>query len=424
MYSRFIYLLLLAFVLSSPVLANPNSLTIRQAYELTLKQSEDLKINSEGLINAEAEYREAISAVYPKIFARASHQLQDNDRNSSNNTFTSRNNQDRSRFRAGITITQPIFSGFRDFLLSAAAENEIKALKLDDLRSRELLYKEIADIFLQILYYEEDLKELSRTSKILKDRVEELTQFVSLGKSKESERLSAESEIADVEAAKASTIGLNNASKAVLSYLTGLPTNEMILKDDSTPLIKEGLDSYLLRGSERADLAASKTREISIQKQLTAAEREKWPEIGLEGSYYPLDAPSGDSSSSVMITIDLPLFEGGAIDARIDQQKAQQRITELRTQQLKRQIERDIKVAWENALSTEAQVRKLKELVAASQKSYEAQKSDYALGVVNNLEVLQSIRSLQEAKRKLLRAQFDLKSYQTDLLVHTGGIIQ
>lgn len=406
----------------SSLLAEPITMTLSKAYELTLKQSEQLKINSEGLKQADAEYREAISAVYPKIFLRASQQFQDNERNFSSNTFNSNNNRERSRFRAGITLTQPIFSGFRDFILTEAAENEIEALKLEDLRSRELLYRDVSDIFLQILFYEEDLKELGRTTKILNERVAELREFVSLGKSKESERLSAESEIADVEATKASITGALNASKAVLSYLTGI--SQFKLKDDSVMLIKEGLDSYLLKGNERADLSASLTREISKEKQVTAAEREKWPEVGLEGSYYPVDAPSGDQSSSVMFTIDFPLFEGGAIDARIDQQKAQQRITKLQTEQLKRQIERDIKIAWENVLSTESQVKKLKELVTASQKSYEAQKRDYEIGVVNNLEVLQSIRALQEAKRKLLRAQFDLKSYQTDLMVNTGGIVQ
>ena len=396
--------------------------TLEHCYKLALERAESLQINQTSIQAAQARYDELVASLYPLISANASHELSDTDRasnNSSNNSSANRS-RNRSRFLAGVSVEQPVFSGFRDFLLAASADQDIAALRLDDIRTRQLLYSDVAQAFYQIEYYEEDLKELSQTEKVLIERIKELEQFVTLGKSKQSEMLTAQSDISDIQVQSSQSRGLLRAAREMLGYLIGQDATQLRIDPQIKPFLKEALDVYIARAIDRADINASKSREISKSKQKIASERETWGSVALQGNYDPIDAPSGDSSSSVRLNFDLPIFDFGRIDARTRQRQAELDATKLKTQQLKRQAERDVRIAWANLTSSEAEITQLKNLVAAASKAYDAQKHDYSLGIVNNLDVLQSIRNLQQARRRLIKAKYDIKTLQSDLLVATG----
>ena len=371
---------------------------------------------------AQARYDELVASLYPLFSATASHELSDQDRNNSGNRDRGSSNRARSRFVAGITVEQPIFSGFRDTLLTTSADQELSAIKFEDIRSRELIYSDVAQVFYQIQYYAQDLKQLAQTQNVLNERIKELDQFVALGKSKESEMLSAQSDLLDIQSQVAQSQGLLRAARELLGYMIGREAWQIKLNSQSKPFLKESLESYLSRVENRADLSASKSRRDSKQDLVKSSERERWGTVALSGSYDPVDAPSGDSNSSVKLNFDLPIFDFGRIDARTRQRQADFDAAQLKALQLQRLAERDVRIAWVNLTSTEAEIAQLQNLVEAASKAYQAQKSDYSLGIVNNLDVLQGIRNLQQAKRRLLKATYDLKTRQSELIVATGGL--
>lgn len=395
--------------------------TVEQCYKLALERAESLQINQANMRAAQARYDELVASLYPMFGLAASHELNDEVRNNSSGSKSSVRSRNRSRFLAGISVEQPIFSGFREFLAAAAADQDLSALRLDDKRARELLYADVAQVFYQINYYQNDLEELAQTQKVLSERIKDLKQFVSLGKSKESEMLTAQSDLSDIAAQSAQSLGLLRAAREMFTYLTGLDSSKIKLSDSDKSFLKQDLDTYLAQVNERPDIAASKAREISREKLKTASERELWGSVGIAGEYDPIDLPSGDSSSVVRLNIDLPIFDFGRIKARTQQRQAELDAEKLNTQQLAREAERDVRIAWANLTSSEAEIVQLKNLITAASKAYDAQKHDYSLGIVNNLDVLQGIRNLQEAKRRLVKAKYDLKTRQSELVVATGG---
>ena len=94
-------------------------------------------------------------------------------------------------------------------------------------------------------------------------------------------------------------------------------------------------------------------------------------------------------------------------------------VTEEEAKQL---AERDVRTSYANYSSAMAELSALQRLIDASERNYSSQKKDYELGVVTNLEVLRAIRSLQDARRSLLRAEATAHINLARLRVNAGGI--
>lgn len=415
-------------VLAASALADTKDLTLDQAFALTKERSERLAISREQVVLAEARYSEAVGALFPQISLNAAERLRNsgdtgNQFGDSTGIGTSGFSGSRSdRFLMGVGLHQPIFAGFRDILLAQSLKAEKRSQNYLSEREMELLYADLAEVFYQVILYQGDMQELGETLIVLRQRIKELNQFVGLGKARESEVLAAEEEIAQTEATIGQTEGLLSASREALAFLTGLPAEELRPVSTLNSGIVPGVEEWLARGKTRSDLKAAIEKVDASQKELTAAEREHWPVVSLEGNYYLDESPETSREWDTLFKLEVPIFSGGQIDARIRQQESLLRQTELKKQELGRAAERDIRTAYVNYTSARKQVQRLGELVKASEKNYQSQRDDYQLGIVNNLDVLQGIRSLRDAKRKLLLARIQEMTNVARLAVAAGGL--
>jgi outer membrane protein len=420
-----------AFLLgSTPLWAEPQTqLTLEETYSLALKQSENLQRQVQDIRAAEARYQEAIGALYPNIHALATQRFRNTTSAGGNPTTTEVNNNlgsfrasSKHPFETSINVRQPIFSGFRDILLSQAFKGEVRALKFDTERNKELLYQDVADVFHQVAYYTDDLKILKKSANVLDKRIDELKQFIKLGKSRDSEIAAAQSDLADIEATFARVTGLLGASKELLAFLLGKSADSFEVTPSPAKEVPGALESLISQATNRADIRASLERVDSAKKELTAAQREHWPSIALEGNYYPYEDPDTGRDWDVLFRFDVPLYEGGAIDARIEQSRAKERSSILTAQENTRAAERDVRTAFTNVKASLSEIERLKSLLASARKNYDAQHRDYELGVVTNLEVLAAIRLVQNAERRLLESEFDYRTNLVKLKIAAGGI--
>lgn len=407
----------------------PDALTLQQAYELALNQSETLKQRTEEIRAAKARYDEVIASLYPNVHLLASQRFRNSQSAGGspgtgeiNNNTGSVRSFSKHPFETSIFVRQPIFTGFREYYLAAATEGEIKALGYDQARNKQLLYQDVADVFNQVAYYSDDLKILQKTQAVFRKRIEELRQFIKLGKSRESEIDATESDVADLGATQERVSGLLGASKELLAFLVGREAQSIRLSPDKELDIATPLDIALTEARERSDVKAEQERALAATQEITAAERERWPVLNLDGNYYSYEDPDTGRDWDIVFRFDLPLYEGGAIDARVEANRAKARSAQLEAQRTARVADREVRIAHNNVMAAKAGLERLETLVQTTRKSYEAQHRDYELGVVTNLEVLSAIRSIQEAERRLLEAQTLLRTSLVKLRVASGGI--
>jgi outer membrane protein TolC len=198
----------------------------------------------------------------------------------------------------------------------------------------------------------------------------------------------------------------------------------MKLKDTSPPPPDSlTVAEYLAKTADRADVLAAVQAQRSARAKLSAAKGEHWPTVGFEGNYYLYDSDKiQDGEWSGFVTVEVPLFEGGTIEAKVNENKALFAKSQLDLTQLQREAERDVRTSFSNFNSSLAELARLEEAVSTAEMNYQAQQGDYNLGVINNLDVLQSLRELQDLRRNLAETRHNVRLNLIKLHVNAGDI--
>ncbi len=428
-----------AFCLFLPLTAaHSESLSLEDCFKLAVVQSESLERKELDIKRAEAVYQEAVSALYPSVHAIGNQRWRNSERfgrvTGSSTTIgnegpggsvTSGSSQSKHPAEAMFNVKQPLFTGFRDQFIARATKSRIEALGFEKTRARELLFQDLSTVFHQTRYYEEDLKLLKKSRGVFDRRIKELQDFINLGKSRESELEAARSQLAQLLATSARVEGLWSASKEMVAFLVGRDSSTFdLIPLDKSSLNLLSLDELIVQGKVRADVQAADLNQKSAFQERRAAEREKWPLLSVEGNFYPYEDPDTNRDWDVLMKLDVPLYEGGGIEARIAQSRADELSAKAAMRETRRIAEREIRVAFSQIKSSQKEVSQLESLVSTSRKNYESQTADYKNGVVTNLDVLNAITTVQDAERSLLEARTNLLINQDKLQVAVGGLPQ
>src|SRR2546423_1885502 len=109
---------------------------------------------------------------------------------------------------------------------------------------------------------------------------------------------------------------------------------------------------------QRAEFKAQQERESTARLNFSATKWERLPSLAFVGNYGSI-GPAPDNAIPTRtygVSIRVPLFDGGRRDARRAESQAQYRQEQIRTSDLREQIELDIRTALESLRSAEAQV--------------------------------------------------------------------
>lgn len=377
---------------------------------MALKQSESLKIQGETVYQFEQRVKEALSAVLPKVNFLFSEFWQDTTGTDSSGgvggTLT-RN----ERPEAKVQIRQPLFSGFREFQAMKGFQSEKKRQDLALKRAHLLLYEIVANAFYLVLRLEEDLENTRNVLKLTRDRIKELESRVKLGKSRRSELVSSQAQLASLEGQEEALKGRAAAAREVLQFLTGEDVRSRVLADGIPAVPSVGtLESILKRAQARTDLLALAQNLETKKRELKVARGALYPAVNLLGNYYFKRVGFQEAIDwDLQLSLDLPLFQGGANLSEIRLKESQARQAEWEQRRAKREIESALRRSYINLTTALAQLTAFREAHEKAGESYQLQVEEYRYGLVNNLEVLAALRTLQEAKKDLDNTIIDTK---------------
>ena len=393
-------------------------LTLPEAYQLTLERSEKLGISREEIKIAEAQYWQAISAVLPKVDFLITQRTQDSVGGSIGGGDSGGGRKD--SFQGRLRVTQTIFNGFREFNTSAALQAQKRSQEATYRRSRELLYLDTSDLFYQIISLEKDLYLIQQIAQQLTERQEDLIDRVTIGRSRNSELLAAETEQADNEATLEQVRGLLNASRELLAFLLGLPSDRWSL-NDTMPLPEVAkLDNYLWKTGERADITAAAETTTSAQRQVSASKGAFLPKVSAEANWLALEDPERSQEWNILLTAEIPLFDGALRYQSLKVDQARLRSSELNFSRVRRLAESEVRQSYSQFISSARQYVSLQKGVETARKNYEAQQEDYRLGRANNLDVLTSLLRYSSLRRRVSGLEFQTRSNLVALQVAAG----
>jgi outer membrane protein len=400
-------------------------LDLERCYELSLLRMETVGLSEQDIRVAQARYWQAVGAALPSLKIVGEQAIY-NDRAASfgvnSNTGPGGFNIDNTPRNARVNLKVPLFSGLRDLEVAKAARAGIAGARQTRARLLQSLYLDVAEAFYSVLQYEDDLAILGDIEKTLTDRVTDQERRVRLGKSRDSELIQARNALAQARVSFERTRGLLGSSRELLLFYVGIPAEQLVLRDTAPPPPNRvTLADYLDKTAGRPDLLAAIEAGRAARAQLSAAKGEHWPKISFEGNYYAYDSDNIQTGEwNGFLTVEIPIFDGGSIEARVDENKALFYQSQLDLSKLEREAVRDVRTAWNNFNSTVSELTRLEEAVATAQANYQAQLADYDLGVVNNLDVLDALRALHDTRRDYATARVTTRLNLIKLHVAAG----
>jgi outer membrane protein len=393
-------------------------------YSLALRRSETLAIQESETRAAEARYWQAVGAILPQVSANATQQWQNAPDNTgaSGGAFGSGGSDRTDQFEGRLTLTQTIFNGFRNTNLIGARDAEKMASSYTAIRFRQLLYLDVSDVFYQILSQERDLEILRQLDAALATRIDDLQHRVSIGRSRRGDLLQAQSQQADTLVTIEQVKGLLGASKELMAFLLGLPSEQIHLIEKNPFPAPANIEAYLRATGERPDVTAQIQQSRAAERNVSIAKGEHAPTVDLETNWFAVQDPGSSRDWNVFLTVSLPLFDGGIIDNRVKEQKENLRQAQLDLERLRRQADSDVRTAYINFIASAAQFIRLGESTRITKESYQVQRRDYELGRASNLDVLIALANYQEAERRLAGSEMQARANLAQLEVASGTV--
>ena len=243
---------------------------------------------------------------------------------------------------------------------------------------------------------------------------------------------------AQYDAARANTILARNAVQdayQALIEITGAPVaNLKGLPDDFKPALPERQDveAWVATAlSDNPSLNAQKADLDAAEANVGTARSGHYPTLGLRASYgkalpglYGNPEFSGDkTSTSVGLTLSIPIFSGFATQSNVRSALAQRDATADAVEQTRRSIERSTRNAYQALVAGISEVEARRLALVSAQSAYDASQVGLEVGTRTVLDVLNNQRTLFSAEQAYAQAKYNFLQSRL-LLEQAAGTLE
>jgi outer membrane protein len=175
---------------------------------------------------------------------------------------------------------------------------------------------------------------------------------------------------------------------------------------------------------ERPDLEAQQEREATARLSATATKMERMPTVSAFGDYGSSGTWIDNAlpTRTIGVTVRIPLFDSGRREARRAESESQYRSEKVKTNDLKEQIELDVRLALDELRSAEEQVKVSREGLELAENELAQARRRYEAGVAIGVEVTDAQSRLERARDNQTAALYNFNVGRIDLAQAMGAV--
>jgi outer membrane protein TolC len=176
----------------------------------------------------------------------------------------------------------------------------------------------------------------------------------------------------------------------------------------------------------RADWNAEQKRHEGIRLNASATKSERLPSVNLFADYGSVGSSINHAipTRTYGFSVRVPIFDGGRQDARREEGYSQLKQENLRINDLRAQIELDVRLALDALSSSTAQVTAAEEGLSLAENELAQAERRYKAGVGSSIEVTDAQTRLERARENRIQALFNYNLARIDMTSATGTIRQ
>jgi outer membrane protein TolC len=210
------------------------------------------------------------------------------------------------------------------------------------------------------------------------------------------------------------SVARNNfaVAKLTLGRAIGLPlgqsfeiADQLPYADIHPPTVEEAI---AMAYNSRSDLRSALDSAKSAEQVLSAAKGERYPVVAVNGDYGDQGPTFGQSHGifGFQAGINVPVYTGGRIKGDITQAEATLRQRNAEAENIRGQIDYDVRTAFLNLNAAKEQVEVAHENVGLANDNVARSKERFAAGVTDSVEVVQTEQSLASANDQYITSLY------------------
>ncbi|MBF0208419.1 MAG: TolC family protein, partial [Oligoflexia bacterium] len=342
-------------------------LSLTDVFKIALAKNETMAIQESRGKQLQERLKQAEGTIYPKLALLGTYDKQDKPENT---TIKS----DKTIFK--LQATAPIYHGGREIYMMRAANLDLLSQEEQKEIAKINLYSQVGALYYSLLMVDADVQNLFEQLELTSLRIKELKERTTLGRSRKSELLNAESQKALLLAQIDSQQVEKSNYQENFTFVTGIETETAIIDQASAhenlfPQLAP-ITVYLQLLDDRPDLHALKAQIDSQEQSVSAARSGHFPSLDLTGGYYLENSgqprklvPAWD----VKISLSFSLFEGGIISSQVNESLEKWREKRLTLDQARRNAEREIRSAYVKIQKNQTQLKSYRQALLAAERA-------------------------------------------------------
>ena len=325
---------------------------------------------------------------------------------------------------ADLVLSMPLFTAGRLINRVRAADLLRRAAEQQLARTREELVFNVTSVFNSIIAQHHVIESLEFSGRTLKEHARRIDALIAAQKAAPVDRMRTEVRLADIEQQLVREKSLRSIQRRALANLLGLtdldPETSLqgdLEMEEGTPL--PSLEAAFSTAWEsRGDYLAARYSLEAQTKNVDVARSGRWPTLSLQGAYGGRWAAgpttgTGDEQGDVGrvgLVLDVPLFEGGQVNADIREQRADLAAAQERLRRLELQVRLEVETALLNVKSSRERAASIRKSIEQARESLRIEQQKYSLGKGAVVDVLDAQAALLESETTYYRV---LAEYHT-----------
>ncbi len=364
---------------------------LAELYQAALKKNEDLTIATLTTTRAQESVRGYLSSLYPSVDLTSRARF-------GNETYQNRSGLERWDTQTGLGLTQNLFQGGAEFALWELKDIIPQIAKEQERNTHHAFYAELAQAFYSYLSSTQEKEKIRRQMDGLERRINILERRVKIGRDRDTDLLASKAQLARLRADLSAIENTVVIAATDLRKLTGLESIPP-LSDDSDPrsLRLPTNSEALLKErplQKSADLALKQS-----QEEVRVVKSDYYPKLSLSSNYYLDHYRTGRDDFDIALELKLNVFDFGVTKSNVAVGRVDEMIAQKRSELIAR-VGSETLENFERTLTVKKeQLRNLDLALKATETSYRRQIQDAEKGLVNQLDVIQSLDSVITLER-------------------------
>jgi outer membrane protein TolC len=327
----------------------------------------------------------------------------------------------------GIIGGIPLFHGGKGWNTLKVAQLEHTATVWETERSRDLMVFAVTEAFYRIVGLDSLIAATQFSRRSLEVHYKQVEERIAVGKAARVDALRIKVRMADLDQTLAKLEDDREITVRLLVYRMGQEGRSegelqvaAALEDPDVPWSLDGALKQAV--SNRADYRAVQRRVEAQQKRWSMAKAGRWPEVILKGYY---GGRSGgdlafDDDWNVGVQLDMPLFVGGTIAARVREEKCKLRQMEEAERKFRLAIELEVRTAYLHLQQAQRWMQTAGAVVEQAREVLRIAEERHRLGKGTVAEVLDAQAEALKAQAHVVQAFVDRALAIAELEKATG----